>query len=76
MSVRALTCNDHGFGNKQQECVVCGKWPARNPALLCDNCGFGSKREECCVCGKWPARNPAMVCDEHRGKCVKCGGYV
>lgn len=76
MSVRALTCDNHGFGSKKDECVVCGQWPANTPALLCDNCGFGNKRENCCVCDHWPARNPAMVCDNHKGKCARCGGYV
>lgn len=76
MSVRALTCDNHGFGSMREKCVACGKWPAANPALLCDSCGFGSGREKCCVCDNWPARNLAMVCDEHKGKCSRCGGSV
>lgn len=46
MSVRALTCDNHGFGSKKEECVVCGKWPARNPAMVCDN-----HNGKCAKCG-------------------------
>ena len=74
MAVRALTCNKHGFGTKK--CVVCGKWPAKNPALLCSSCGFATKREQCCICDAWPARNPALVCDSHKKQCAKCGAHV
>ena|GEM_PF-1942021 len=77
MSVRALTCDKHGGGQhgwgQKNECVVCGKWPAKNPALLCDECVRENTREECCVCGARPARNYAMVCDDHKGKCARCG---
>ncbi|MCX7956336.1 MAG: hypothetical protein N2643_00360 [Endomicrobia bacterium] len=72
MSIRALTCDDHGFGGRREECVICSRY-ANNPAFLCDNCRFYAERRECCVCGHWPANNLAMVCDEHCEICVRCG---
>ena len=70
MSVRAFTCDEHGWGQKKDECVVCGKRPADYPAFLCDRCG--REKDKCCICER-PAKNLAMVCKAHQGMCAKCG---
>lgn len=78
----ALLCSNCGFGNKKENCVLCGKWVGGHgvPARLCTSCGFGNKKENCVLCGRWVGSHgvPGQLCSNcgfgTRGKnCVKCG---
>ncbi len=73
MPVIVSLCSQHGFGRQKEECIVCGKWPAKNPAYLCDKCSSSRDVEKCFICGRSFARTPAMVCENHKGECVRCG---
>lgn len=79
---RAMYCNSCGFGNKKNDCVLCGKWVGGSgiPAYLCSSCGFGNKKNDCVKCGKWVGGSgvPALMCSscgfgDKKNKCVKCG---
>ena len=78
-------CSSCGFGNKKDNCVLCGKWMSSTyyPAGLCTNCGFGNKVENCVKCGKWTGNSyyPARICGNcgfgsKKENCVKCGKWA
>ena len=79
---RAMYCNSCGFGNKKDNCVLCGKWvgSTSHPAYLCSSCGFGNKKDNCVKCDKWIGSSgiPAVMCNScgfgnKKNNCVKCG---
>lgn len=83
-SVRAMLCNDCGFGNRKENCVKCGKWmgSTKIPAYLCSSCGFGNRKDECVKCGRWIGSGgvPACICGScgfgnRKDDCVKCGKW-
>ena len=82
---QASLCSSCGFGNKKDNCVVCGKWcgSTKIPARLCNDCGFGNKKDNCVICGKWcgSVKIPASVCSScgfgnKKENCAKCGNWA
>lgn len=81
----AKLCSQCSFGNKINNCVVCGRWVGSSsyPARICSQCGFGNKANNCVSCGRWVGSHTAYgkLCSQcgfgnKADNCILCGRRV